>query len=84
MPEIAAIAAFAFLVNLPFGYWRATTRKRSAAWFVAVHAAVPLIAAMRLALGVGWRWSTLPLMAVAYLSGQLLGGRLRGRAGGDA
>ena len=46
--ESLAVMAFAFLVNLPFGYWRERTVKFSPAWFVAVHAAVPLIIALRL------------------------------------
>lgn len=77
----ATVLAFTFLVNLPFGYWRAGTRARSLAWAVAVHAPVPLIAAFRLALGMGWQWSLLPFTAVAYLAGQMAGGRLRPRTG---
>lgn len=37
---LVAIAG-TFLVNVPFGYWRAGVRKFSPAWFVAIHAAVP-------------------------------------------
>ena len=40
------------LINLPFGYWREGVRKFSAAWFVAVHAAVPLVILGRTLLGV--------------------------------
>jgi hypothetical protein len=75
-----ALAVFAFMVNLPFGWWRAGLRKLSPAWFVAVHAAVPLVIGARLALGLPFRWLFVPLYAAAYFSGQALGARLRARA----
>jgi hypothetical protein len=74
-----ALTAFAFVVNLPFGWWRAGLLKLSPAWFVAVHAAVPLVIGARLALGLPFRWLFVPLYAAAYFSGQALGARLRAR-----
>jgi len=71
-------AVFTLLVNLPFGYWRAGTRKFSPAWFVAVHGPVPLVVAARLLLGVGFRWANIPVLVAAFFAGQLAGGRLRG------
>jgi hypothetical protein len=65
------------LINLPFGYWRAGVRKLSIRWFVAVHAAVPLVVGLRVVSGLGWRLATVPLMVGAYFTGQLLGGRAR-------
>ncbi|MBS0393621.1 MAG: hypothetical protein JSR54_03300 [Proteobacteria bacterium] len=73
------MTAIAFLVNLPFGWWRAGVRKFSPAWFVAVHAAVPLVIGARLALGLPFRWAFVPLFAAAYFGGQALGARLRAR-----
>jgi len=81
VPAKLILLAFTFLVNLPFGYWRAGTRSRSLAWVVAVHAPVPLIAAFRLILDMGWQWSLLPFTALAYLAGQLAGAWLRPRTG---
>lgn len=77
---IALLLAGIFLVNLPFGYWREGVQKFSAAWFVAVHAAVPLVILMRLALGIDWSLRILPFMVAAYFGGQAGGARLR-RAG---
>jgi hypothetical protein len=71
--------AVTFALNLPFGYWRAGVRKFSPQWFVAVHAAVPLVIALRFALGLPFRWSMLPLFVAAYFGGQLAGSRLRPR-----
>jgi hypothetical protein len=78
--ELAALVTGIFLINLPFGYWRAGVRKFSPAWFVAVHAAVPLIVLMRIGLGVEWRLATLPVFVFAYFAGQAAGARWRGRA----
>jgi len=66
-----------FVVNVPFGYWRAGVRKFSPQWFLAVHAAVPMVIALRFALGLPFRWSMFPIFVVAYFGGQLVGGRLR-------
>jgi hypothetical protein len=69
-----------FVVNVPFGYRRAGVRKFSPAWFVAVHAAVPIVVGLRFALGLPFRWSVLPLFVIAYFGGQTVGARLRHRA----
>jgi hypothetical protein len=65
-----------FVINVPFGYWRAGVRKFSAQWFVAVHAAVPMVIALRFALGLPFRWSMFPFFVVAYFGGQYVGSRL--------
>jgi len=72
------------LINLPFGYWRAGLRKLSPAWFVAIHAPIPLAIGLRFAMGLPFELATLPLFVAAYFAGQTLGariGRQRGRAG---
>jgi hypothetical protein len=77
-PLAYALALFAtFAVNVPFGYWRARVRKFSPVWFVAVHAAVPLVVALRFALGLPFRWVMFPLFVAAYFGGQTVGARLR-------
>jgi hypothetical protein len=65
------------VVTLPFGYWRAGVRKFSPAWFVAVHGAVPLVIALRLASGIGWQPLSVPFFVAAYFTGQVVGARLR-------
>jgi hypothetical protein len=73
------VAGLILAVNLPFGYWRAGTRRFSLAWFLAVHAPVPLAVALRWVSGLGFQLSTLPLLVAAYFGGQFVGGRLRAR-----
>ncbi len=69
--------AVTFVINAPFGYWRAGVRKFSPQWFVAVHAAVPMVIALRFALGLPFRWSMFPFFVAAYFGGQFAGSRLR-------
>lgn len=79
LQAVALVALFTFAVNVPFGWWRAGVPKFSPAWFVAIHAPVPLIIALRFALGLQFRWSTLPVLVAAYFGGQFVGARLRQR-----
>ena len=69
----------AFVINVPFGYWRAGVRKFSPQWFLAVHAAVPMVIAMRFAFGLPFRWSMFPLFVAVYFGGQFAGSCLRRR-----
>jgi len=71
------VAALVAVLNVPFGFWRAGTTKFSLPWFLAVHVPVPLAIGLRLAAGLGWRLTTLPLFVAAFFTGQFLGGRLR-------
>ena len=71
----ALAIAFTFVVNVPFGYWRSKVPKFSPGWFVAVHAAVPMVIGLRLALDIPFRWTVFPLFVAAYFGGQTVGGR---------
>ncbi len=75
--SLALLIAGIFVVNLPLGYWREGVRKFSPTWFLAVHAAVPVVIAMRMSLGIKWSFAILPLMVAAYFGGQAAGARLR-------
>jgi hypothetical protein len=71
------IAAAVFVLNIPFGYWRAGVRKFSPAWFVAIHLPIPIIILLRIYSGLGFGLLTFPVMLAAYFAGQFLGARLR-------
>ncbi len=79
MPRLAAAAAIVVLLNVPFGYWRASVGKFSTRWILAVHAPVPLVIGVRLLSGLGWQLATFPILIGAFFTGQLVGGRLRRR-----
>jgi hypothetical protein len=75
--RVLVVAVCVFVVNVPFGFWRAGTRKLSGPWFVAVHAPVPLVILARWASGLGFQLATVPVFAGAFFAGQIVGGRLR-------
>ncbi len=77
MPGLGVVAVEVLVVNLPFGFWRAGVRRFTLPWFLAVHAPVPLVVGLRLLAGLGWRLSTVPILAGAFLAGQFLGGKAR-------
>lgn len=77
LPQYVIALVITFVINLPFGYWRGGVRKFSPAWFVAIHAPVPMVIALRFILGLPFRWGALPFFVAAYFGGQFVGNRLR-------
>jgi hypothetical protein len=71
------VALLVFLLNLPFGYWRASVRKMSRQWFLAVHIPVPLVIALRLYSGLGFKLISFPVIVGAFFLGQFVGGKVR-------
>ena len=71
------VALLVFLINLPFGYWRASVRKLSPQWFLAVHLPVPLVIALRVFSGLGFKLISFPVIIGAFFLGQFVGGRVR-------
>ena len=71
--HVLIVALLTFIVNIPFGYWRAKLRRLSKEWFLAVHLPVPLIVIFRLLLGVHLNIPTVAVFVVAFFLGQRLG-----------
>jgi hypothetical protein len=71
------VAILVFLLNLPFGYWRASVRKLSRQWFLAVYIPVALVIALRIYSGLGFKLISFPVIIGAFFLGQFVGGRLR-------
>jgi hypothetical protein len=74
--NILSVASLVFLLNLPFGYWRANEPKLSRGWFLAIHLPVPFVIALRVFSGLGFQFITFPIMIGAFFGGQLAGGWL--------
>ena len=70
------IVAAIFLLNLPFGAWRGTTRKLSPAWFVSIHVPVIIAIILRIASGMGFHVVTFIETVTAFFLGQFGGGWL--------
>ena len=60
--------------NVPLGMWRRRLRRFSPAWFLAIHASIPALVAIRLAF-ISANWVIPPEIALAVV-GQLVGARL--------
>jgi len=71
------VALLVFLLNLPFGYWRASSKKFSRQWFLAVHLPVPLVVALRIYSGLGWKLISFPVLVGAFFLGHFVGGKVR-------
>ena len=71
------VALLVFLLNLPFGYWRASSKKFSRQWMLAVHLPVPLVVALRIYSGLGWKLMSFPVLVAAFFLGQFVGGKVR-------
>jgi len=84
MQDLITAILLVFLLNLPFGFWRAGTRKFSLMWFLAVHGPVPLVVVLRLGMGIPFHWSTLAPLVLAFFAGQVAGARLRAPGALDA
>ncbi len=83
--HILLVAFLVFILNLPFGYWRANERKFSRGWFLSIHVPVPLVIALRVYSGLGWQLVTFPVMIGAYFGGQFAGSgfhRMRSHSSG--
>lgn len=66
-----------FIVNLPFGYWRANVKKFSRPWFLAVHIPVPIVILIRIFSNIGFALYTYPILVGAFFLGQFFGGKIK-------
>jgi len=71
---ILALFVFTLLINLPFGYLRAKTKKYSSLWFLYIHIPIPLIFVARTFSHIEFKY--IPIFVLAALAGQILGGKL--------
>ncbi len=71
----AALATF--VVNLPFGYFRAGYKKFSWKWFAAIHIPIPFVVLFRYLFGLGFELYTYPIMIAAFFTGQFIGKIIR-------
>ena len=70
------LALATFILNLPFGYWRAGVRKFSPYWFLAVHLPIPFVIVTRIFSGLGFKFITYPVILGAYFLGQFVGAKM--------
>jgi len=73
MIKLILISLLVFVLNIPFGYWRANVRRFSSQWFLAIHLPVPLIVALRILSDIGFSWYSYLFLVGAFFLGQKLG-----------
>jgi hypothetical protein len=74
--NILLLTVFTFIINIPFGYWRANVKKYSLQFFLAIHFPVALIILFRLLSGTGFKPTTLFFTVPAFFLGQFLGSKI--------
>jgi hypothetical protein len=76
--RVFEVALAVFLLNIPFGYWRAGVRKFSWQWVLAIHIPVPVVIFLRIYSDIGWHFYTYPILVGAFFTGQFVGGKILG------
>jgi hypothetical protein len=71
---ILALFVITLLLNLPFGYARARSKKYSFRWFLYIHAPIHIIFIVRTLSHIQFMY--VPLFVVAAVIGQIMGGKL--------
>ncbi len=65
-----------FLINIPFGYWRADTVSKSFEWFVTIHIPVIIIIILRFYFEIDFSLTSVLINILSFVSGQFLGMKL--------
>ena len=73
MVRVAVVAIIAMIVTIPFGFYRAYTRKLTLRWFLAIH--VPVIFVFLARFEAHLSYVFIPLTCLAFAIGQFAGGR---------
>jgi len=71
--SVLIVALLTFLINVPFGYWRAQVKRFSVNWFLAIHLPVPFIVVLRFLFGVQLNLTTILTFVIAFFLGQRTG-----------
>lgn len=79
MIKLEIISLVVFLLNIPFGYWRANVKKFSWQWIFSIHIPVIIVIALRLLSHLGFAWYTYVFMVTAFFLGQQVGAYLMKR-----
>lgn len=72
--NLIIVTLLVFIINIPFGFWRASVRKLSVKWFLAIHIPVPFIILLRIYGNIGFAFYTYIFLVGAFFLGQRFGG----------
>lgn len=71
--NLILISIIVFIINIPFGYWRANVKRFSLQWVLAVHLPVPVIILIRMVSEIGFEITSYIFIVFAYFLGQAAG-----------
>ena len=74
--NVILLTLFAFIINIPFGYWRANVTRFSFQFLLAIHLPVLLIILLRILSGNGFELMTFYFTIPAFFLGQLAGSKI--------
>jgi len=74
--NLVIVTLLVFLLNIPFGMWRANTKKFSWKWFLSIHIPIPFIVGLRFLFNLGFELYTYPILVTAFFLGQLFGKKI--------
>ncbi len=75
--NLIIVSIVVFVLNIPFGYWRANVKKFSLQWVLSIHVPIPFIIALRIIESIGFAWYTYIFLVGAFFLGQQLGAHLQ-------
>ena len=73
MTKFWILAQFIFILNVPFGYWRANVKGRTFQWLLSIHLPVLLIAGLRIYEGVTLDLTNFLVLVGVFSLGQYAG-----------
>jgi hypothetical protein len=73
--KLLLVSIIVFIINIPFGYWRANVKKFSLQWALAIHLPIPFIIALRIYSDIGFALYTYPILVTAFFLGQYIGSK---------
>jgi hypothetical protein len=76
MMNVILLTLFVFIINIPFGYWRANVRKFSLQFLLAIHLPVLLIILFRIFSASGFEVTTFFFTVPAFFLGQFVGSKI--------
>jgi hypothetical protein len=71
--NLILVTIFVFILNLPFGYWRANVNRYGLQWVLAIHIPIPFVIAARILSDIGFAIYTYPILITAFFLGQFAG-----------
>lgn len=74
--NIILLTVFVFIINIPFGYWRANVRRFSLQFLMAIHIPVILIIVYRILSTSGFELTTFFFTVPAFFLGQFAGSKI--------